>query len=173
MSKLLLLLLLTFVVIAVAILSLPLSNIHAQAQAQAQKEIAGFNNVTIKKAIENEEHASNIATLHNASYDKRLNIFTMKMLYVCLNILLDTNKWNGTAFYSLNADVLQSCDNTYTNALANRNNHNNQTTNLVAPISFLTGLTGFRQISSPISLYNANTTEINIARDYLKQRGIQ
>src|SRR4051794_6198335 len=120
-----------------------------QAQAKAQTQIAGFNNVTIGQAIANNNRAVDILVLRNASYDKRLDVFTQTVLFKCINVALYAQSINqGNVRYNLAQQILGNCDNAFSSALANRS------TNTTSYLK--TNQPGFTQPYVPISLHNSN-----------------
>jgi hypothetical protein len=110
--------------------------------------IAGLNNKTVNIAVHNQDHLLNIARLYNASSTKVKDLNAAGGVLACLGSDIYFHTINFSNFwYSVTKLILVNCDDYITDQFSNK--------------------------TSALYGEGSNATVINIAKEYLKSRGIQ
>jgi hypothetical protein len=110
--------------------------------------IAGLNNKTVNIAVHNQDHLLNIAILYDASSTKVKGLNTAGGVIACLSSEIYFHTINFSNFwYPVTKLILANCDDFVTDQFSNN--------------------------TSALYSEGSNATVVNIAKEYLKSRGIQ
>ena len=110
--------------------------------------IAGLNNKTVNIAVHNQDHLLNIARLYDASSTKVKGLNAAGGVLACLGANIYLHTINSSNFwYSVTKLILVNCDDYVADQFSNK--------------------------TSPLYGDGSNATVVNIAKEYLKSRGIR
>ena len=110
--------------------------------------IAGLNNKTVNIAVRNQDRLLNIARLYDASSTKVMGLNVAGGVLACLGTDIYFHTINSSNFlYSVTKLILVNCDDYVADQFSNK--------------------------TSPLYGDGSNATVVNIAKEYLKSRGIR
>ena len=133
---------------AIAIILIVSTTARVKPLPSSNYTIAGLNNKTVNIAVRNQDRLLNIAKLYDASSTKVKGLNAGGGILACLGADIYFHTINSSNFwYLVTKQILDNCDDYVTDQFTNK--------------------------TSALYGEGSNTTVLNIAKDYLKSRGIQ
>ena len=138
---------LLLLVAIIAVILVVFATAMARPSPNSNYIIAGLNNKTINIAVHNQDRLLNIARLYNASSTKVKGLNAADGVLACLGADIYLHTINSSNFwYLVTKQILDNCDDYVTDQFSNK--------------------------TSALYGEGSNATIVNIAKEYLKSRGI-
>lgn len=134
--------------VVIVVILIVFTTARVKALPSSNYTIAGLNNKTVNIAIRNQDRLLNIARLYNASSIKVKGLNAAGGVLACLGADIYLHTINSSNYwYLVTKQILYNCDDYVTDQFSNK--------------------------TSGIYGEGSNVTMVNIAKEYLKSRGIQ